>query len=273
MIVFDDADMDRTAAGAGWGAFVNSGQVCAGVKRIYVQNRIFDGFVELFAARAKELKQGDGWDDPCVSVGPMIGRHETEKMERICASAISQGGTIVTGGKRTPGLNGYFFEPTIITGLPHSSDIIGKEIFGPVVTVFPFCDEDEAVRLATDSEFALGGSVWTSDIKKGRRVASMIGSGTVNVNNASYTFGLPSTPWGGRKKSGSGLTHGMFGFMDMMFPHHIHVDKARFRRDPWWMPYDHEMTELQESMISLFGSGKGRFGTFLRILRVLRNKR
>lgn len=274
MIVFEDADMDRTASGAVWGSFVNAGQVCVGIKRIFVQRSAYDGFIKEFVRRTEELKQGDGWSDNEISVGPMINEIELKKMETICDSALEQGGRIMTGGKRDETLEGYFFKPTVITDLAHSSDIVSEEIFGPIVTVFPFEDEDEAVGLANDSIFALGGSVWTKDLERGRRVASRIGSGTVDVNNVAYTFGLPATPWGGRGCSGFGTTHGMIGFMDMMFPHHIHVDKGRFRRDPWWMPYDREKTELQKEMIdSFFGSGKGKLRTAMRILPVLRNKR
>lgn len=273
-IIFDDADIDRTVAGTVWGSFVNSGQVCVGIKRILVQSTIFDQFIEEFVKRVKELKQGDGWDDASISIGPMINATEMDRMKEICEQAIASGGTILTGGNIATDLNGHFFEPTVIVDVPHDAAVVKDEIFGPVVMIFPFEDENDAVRLATDNDFALGGSVWTSDLEKGRRVAVRMRSGSVDVNNTSYTFGLPATPWGGRKNSGFGTTHGSLGFKDLMFPHHIHVDKARFRRDPWWMPYDPEKTEIQENMIdSLYGSGKGKLKLIRSLFPILRNRK
>jgi len=274
MIVLDDADLERTVSGAVWGSFVNSGQVCVGIKRIYVHESIFDQFVELYVSSVKALKQGDGWNDPDVSVGPMINECEVNKMAEICGRIVNDRGMILTGGKKTPGLEGCFFEPTIVVGLPHSSSVVSEEIFGPIVTLFKFKTEDEAVEMACSTEYALGGSVWSGNVAKGRRIASRLDSGTINVNNTSYTFGLPATPWGGRKKSGFGVTHSIRGFEDMMFPYHVHVDEAKYRRDPWWMPYSKEKTELQSEMLdSFYGSGKGKMKTSKKVMRIIKEKK
>jgi|LSQX01.2.fsa_nt_gb acyl-CoA reductase-like NAD-dependent aldehyde dehydrogenase len=261
MIVFDDADLERAADCAVWASFVNSGQVCVGVRRIYVQEGSFDRFLALMKDKTSELRQGNGWDDTGVSVGPMINGEAVSKMESVCAGMISEGGTIITGGKRNPDLEGMFFEPTIVVGVPEDAGSVKEEIFGPVVSLFPFSDEEEAVRLADCTDFALAGSVWTSDLEKGRRVASDLRSGTIVVNNAIYTYGLPATPWGGSGESGFGITHSEEGFRQMMRMHHVHVDKGS-GKDAWWMPYSEEGTKLQKNIVtSFFGDGKGRIGT------------
>ena len=273
MIVLDDADLERTVTGAVWGSFVNSGQVCVGIKRIYVHASVYDAFVDSYVSSVKKLIQGDGWDDPDVSVGPMINEREAERMADICKRIVDGGGRILTGGKKNPELGGCFFEPTVAVDLPHSSPIVGEEIFGPVVTIFRFTDDSEAVGMACSTEYALGGSVWTQDIARGRRIASMMDSGTINVNNTSYTFGLPATPWGGRKKSGFGVTHSIRGFEDMMFAYHIHVDDAKYRRDPWWMPYSKEKTELQSDILdSFYGSEKGKLSTARKVIGIIKKE-
>jgi len=254
MLVLNDADIDRAVDGAIWGAFVNSGQVCVGVKRIYIQKEVYDIFLEKFVNGTKLLRQGDGWKDPNISIGPMINERALNTMMCITAHASEQGATIVIGGKRNPDLKGYFFEPTIITNLAHESDINANEIFGPIVALFPFETLDDGIRLANDSKFALGGSVWTRDLKKGREIASKLRSGNVDVNNTTYTFGLPATPWGGSGNSGFGTTHGEAGFYELMRPHHIHVDNGKKERDLWWMPYN----ELSDNVIVKFN--KAYFG-------------
>jgi NAD-dependent aldehyde dehydrogenases len=273
MIVLDDADLERTVKGAVWGSFVNAGQVCVGVKRIFVHSSVYEEFKERFVELTVSLKTGDGWNDPSVSVGPMINQCELERMEHICKNALEQGGKILTGGKRPEGLKGHFFEPTVIERIPHSSDIVGNEIFGPVVTLFEFSDISGIAETAADCCYALGGSVWSKDIEKAMSIAYGLRSGSVDVNNTSYTFGLPATPWGGRRMSGFGTTHGMIGFKELMFPHHIHVDKGKYH-DPWWMPYDKEKADAQKEMIdAFFGTGKGKVRVLRKLFPILRNKR
>ena len=257
MVVLDDADIARAARGAVWASFVNSGQVCVSIKRIYVQRKVYDSFLELYVNRVKGLKQGNGWSDPDISIGPMINARELDRMTQICKDIESQGGRFILGGKVNDSLEGYFFEPTIVTDLPTDAPIVSQEIFGPIVCVFPFDTEEDAIRLANDNPFALAGSVWTSDLRRGERIASRMRSGTIDINNAVYTYGLPATPWGGKGMSGIGTTHALEGFRQMMCPHHIHIDKGKSKRDPWWMPYNKDDSELIEDLGGAFFAGKG----------------
>ena len=273
MIVLGDADIERAVSCAVWGSFVNSGQVCAGIKRIYIQTDVFDAFSNMFVQRTGTIKQGDGWDDPEISMGPMIDQDSIDKMTAIIKKAESEGGTVLIGGKRNEALKGYFFEPTIIGGLDNSSDVVRNEIFGPVVTIHRFSTEDEAIALANDNRFALCGSVWTKDLEKGKRIASKLNAGTIDVNNSTYTFGLPATPWGGRYESGFGITHGDIGFTELMHPHHIHVDTEKYPNEMWWMPYNEEKTAVLEIMMrKSFGDERFTLRDLKRALRILKSK-
>lgn len=273
MVVMDDADIARCSNCAVWASFVNSGQVCVSVKRIYVQRKAYDEFVKRFTDRVGTLRQGNGWNDPDVSVGPMINERELRRMEVICAEITAEGGRILTGGRRNPDLEGYFFEPTVVVDLPRDSPIVDKEIFGPVVCIFPFDTDEEGLELANDCSFALAGSVWTGDLRKGRRIASEMLSGTIDVNNAVYTYGLPATPWGGQRMSGIGTTHSEEGFRQMLRPHHVHVDKGGSRRDPWWMPYSEEDSGLLADISdAFFGRHRGMLSCVRRFLRTRRKE-
>ena len=248
MIVFEDADLERTVQGAVWGSFVNTGQMCAGIKRIYVQEGIYEQFLQRFKEQTEQLNQGWGWQHPEISMGPLINEGALLEMEKHVKRAKEQGAKILTGGKKHPDLKGYFFEPTIITKAKQESDVVQKEIFGPIVPVLPFKTEEEAIRMANDSEFGLYGSVWTTDLEKGKRIAEQMTMGTIAVNNHAYTYGIPHTPWGGNKNSGFGRTHGNFGFEELMEPHHIHVDEGKIEKELWWQPYDENKLEAQKDI-------------------------
>ena len=273
-LVLADADLERAAEAAAWGGFVNSGQTCCSVKRIYVQISVAKEFTESMLKNVRALKQGWGWDDPEVSVGPLINEGAVMEMEEWVRLAVEDGGTILCGGRKASGLKGHFFEPTIISGLSQSSKLLQDEIFGPIVTISEFSDEDQAVTLANDCQFALTGCVWTSDLARGRRIAERMSGGTVSVNNVAYTYGLASTPWGGNGKSGFGHTHGNLGFAELMEQHHVHSDKGKFGHELWWYPYDREKFDANKVMLEMcFGRKKVRSLLSLSKLRRVWNKR
>ena len=258
-IVMDDADVTKAAEAAAWGAFVNSGQTCCCVKRIYVQSGVYSEFTERMVNKVRSLKQGWGWDDPEVSVGPMINAEAVSEMEEWVRIAVADGGNVLCGGKRTPGLKGCFFEPTIIAGLPQTSRVLQEEIFGPIVSINQFHDEAEVIALANDCKYALTGSIWSKDLVRGRNVAERMSGGTTLVNNVAYTYGLASTPWGGKDQSGFGRTHGTLGFAELLEPHHVHVDKGKFNQELWWYPYDKDKFEANKIMLEMcFSKNKAR---------------
>ena len=273
MVVLRDADLPRASSAAAWGCYVNAGQTCVCIKRIYVHESIYQQFIELFAQNVSRIKLGYGWDDPDVGMGPLINERAVEKMESQVARAVEQGGKVLFGGKR-PNMKGHFFEPTAIVDAGQSSDIVQKETFGPIVAILPFRTKEEAIALANDSPYALSGSVWTSDLRRGRSIAERMSGGTVDVNNVCYTFGLASTPWGGRKDSGFGHTHGAEGFAELLEPHHVHVDKGRFPRELWWHPYEKDGLEISKGINEIAFLGQyGRAALLLpRIRRRLKGR-
>ncbi len=165
------------------------------------------------------------------------------------------GAKIETGGRRNPGLEGLFYEPTVITGAHNDMRAMQEETFGPTLPIATFTTEEDAIRLANDSEFGLTASVWTRDRAKGRRVAEKIEAGSVCINEVLYTHGIGQTPWGGFKNSGRGRTHGREGLMELVQPQHIHTNKLSLMPDAWWMPYSATAVETFRKMTTTFSTG------------------
>jgi len=270
-IILEDADLERAAQGVTWGAFVNAGQTCVCVKRLYVQESVYDRFLELLLSKVRGLRIGT---DGEVDVGPLISEAALQRTEALVEQAVRDGGRVLIGGKRPAGLKGYFYEPTVIAGAPQCSCVVQEEAFGPVLAGIKFRPEEEALQLANACAYALAGSVWTHDIARGRRLAQRMTGGTVLVNNVAYTYGLPTTPWGGRGMSGFGRTHGDEGFSELMEPQHIHVDDGRFKREIWWHPYRWENIAGGGGMLDvLYGrSYLGRMRAMLRLRKALKGR-
>jgi succinate-semialdehyde dehydrogenase/glutarate-semialdehyde dehydrogenase len=211
LLVLDDADVDVAAEGAVRASFSNAGQLCVSTERIYVAAPVFEQFTDAFVARTKALRLGSGLDYSY----DMAGLISTDQLERVSAhveDARAKGATVLTGGRRRPDLGELFYEPTVLTGVTREMDCYAEETFGPVVSIYPVADDEEAVTRANDSEYGLNGSVWTSDPERGRRVASRIRCGTINVNEAfGATFGSLDAPMGGMKNSGLGRRQGQEG--------------------------------------------------------------
>jgi succinate-semialdehyde dehydrogenase / glutarate-semialdehyde dehydrogenase len=211
LLVLDDADVDKAAEGAIRACFSNAGQVCVAAERIYVAAPVMEQFTDAFVARTKALRLGTGLDYQ-HDLASLI---STEHLERVSAhveDARAKGATVLTGGRRRPDIGELFYEPTVLSGVTPEMDCYAEETFGPVVSIYPVADDDEAVQRANDSPYGLNGSVWTSDPERGRRVASRILCGTVNVNEGfAATFGSIDAPMGGMKLSGLGRRHGKEG--------------------------------------------------------------
>jgi acyl-CoA reductase-like NAD-dependent aldehyde dehydrogenase len=255
-VVCADADLERTANALVWGAFANSGQVCASVERAYVHEAVYDELVGKVVEKTRRLRQGA--PDTEVDVGAMTWDKQLEIVEERVRSATDAGAKVLTGGKRKPGA-GQFFEPTVLVDCRQDMEVMRKEIFGPVLPIMRVRTEDEAVKLANDSHLGLLAYVFTRDKGKGRRLAERIEAGTVMVNDVLNTYGAPETPWGGVKQSGIGVAHSDDGLRGMCQTRHVNVDRLAPRRDLWWYPYsDKAFGYMLKAMRFLFGRGLGR---------------
>ena len=199
-IVFDDADLDEAVKGAIASKFRNAGQTCVCANRILVQEGVYDAFAQKLKAAVEGLKVGDGME-PGVTQGPLINADAVAKVEEHIADALKRGASIVTGGKRHS-RGGNFFEPTLLANVPHDAIIFREETFGPVAPLFRFKTEEEAIRLANDTEFGLASYFYSRDVGRIFRVAEALEYGMVGINE-----GIISTevaPFGGVKSSGLG---------------------------------------------------------------------
>ena len=199
-IVFDDADVDEAVKGAIICKFRNAGQTCVCANRILVQDGIYDEFTEKLAAAMAGLKLGDGAQDG-VDIGPLINEKAANDVLEFVDNAVAHGAQVAAGGKRSS-LGSCFVEPTLLTHVTDDMRVFREEIFGPVAPLFRFADEAEAVHIANDTDFGLGGSVWTRDAERGERIARQLQCGCAFVNGMVKSD--PRLPFGGVKNSGYG---------------------------------------------------------------------
>ena len=238
-IVCADANLERAAEAAVFGAMANCGQACVSVERVFVVDSVHDRFVELVKRKLAKLKIG-GPDDQ-ADMGPMTFARQLETVQRHVEAAQQAGAKVLSGGTRLdrPGL---FFPPTLLTDIRPDMEIYREETFGPVLPVIRVRDEEEAVRLANASEFGLAGSVWTQDIDKGLRIASRLESGQVMVNDVFSSVGHPGLPFGGIRSSGIGRYHGDEGLLSFMNTKAILVDRGKADYDPIWFPHKDKLS-------------------------------
>ena len=206
-IVFADANLEAAVPGAAMAAFSNSGQICFAGTRLFVQRSIHEEFVERLTAFSRTLRVGNGLD-PQVQLGPLISGKQLDRVMHYVGLGSTEGAVLAVGGKRLGGdlAGGFFVEPTVFSGVNNEMSIAREEIFGPVISVIPFDDADQALRLANDTEYGLGGAVWTQNVTTAMKMAHGIKSGTVWVN--CYGAIDPSVGFGGIKLSGYGSKGG-----------------------------------------------------------------
>jgi acyl-CoA reductase-like NAD-dependent aldehyde dehydrogenase len=218
-IVCADADIEKASTGAVKGRFINCGQSCIASKRFIVTKKVANEFTEKFVQKTESLKVGDPLSDN-TDIGPVVNAKSLENMEGIVNRTIKEGAELVTGGKRIKN-KGYFFHPTILKNvLPHM-EIAQEEVFGPVAPIITADDEKEAIRIANDSKFGLGASIWTQDLAKAETLSSLVQSGIVTVNNVVVSD--PRVPFGGVKKSGFGRELSRYGMLEF-----VNIKSVRF---------------------------------------------
>jgi acyl-CoA reductase-like NAD-dependent aldehyde dehydrogenase len=274
MLVLDDADVKVASSAAVWGAFVNAGQACLSVERCYVHRNLYDAFLKACAEKTKKLRIGHGLDRE-TDVGPMIHERQVQIVETQVKDAVARGARVLAGGSRLPELGPNFYKPTVLADVTHEMRIMREETFGPVLPVVAFDSDDEAVRLANDSEYGLAASVWTRDAARGERLARRIQAGTVMVNDVISCFGISEAPHGGMKSSGLGRAHGRFGLEEMVRLKYLDVDLMPGMKKVWWYGYGANFARQMEGFLDMqFAQGLGaRLRGALRSAGVLGRKR
>jgi succinate-semialdehyde dehydrogenase/glutarate-semialdehyde dehydrogenase len=273
MLVLDDADVDVASSAAVWGAFVNAGQACLSVERCYVHQSLYESFAKACAEKTKQLRVGNGMDSQ-TDVGPMIQERQVRIVESHVEDAKACGARVLAGGIRLPELGVNFYAPTVLADVTQGMRIMREETFGPVLPVMACADDDEAVRLANDSEYGLAASVWTRDRKRGERLARRIHAGTVMVNDVISCFGISEAPHGGVKASGVGRTHGRFGLDEMVRVKYLDMDRVPGMKKVWWHGYGESFRRQMEGFLDMqFARGLGtRVRGAMRAARVLNRK-
>ncbi|MDL9981331.1 NAD-dependent succinate-semialdehyde dehydrogenase [Microbacterium candidum] len=211
-VVFEDADLDKAVEGAMIAKFRNIGQACTAANRFIVHESVAEEFADRVAAKVKEMKVGRGTEDG-VTIGPLIDGNAVAKSAELVEDAVSRGARLLTGGSAIEGA-GTFFEPTVVTEVQAGSDILREEIFGPVLAIATFADEDEAVRLANDTEYGLVSYVFTQDLARGHRMIDRLETGMMGLNVG--VVSNAAAPFGGVKQSGVGREGGLEGIHEYL---------------------------------------------------------
>jgi aldehyde dehydrogenase (NAD+) len=231
-IILDDADLDMAIDGSLFGCFFHQGQACESGTRLLVSEAMHDKVVERLVERTKLINCGDPLDMMSAQ-GPLISGRQRESVEGYIAAGLKEGAKIAVGGKRPANLpKGYYVEPTIFVDVKNSMKIAQEEIFGPVLVVIRYKTIDDAIRIANDSIYGLGGAVWSRDDDKAMEVAKRVRTGTMWINE--YHMLSAAAPFGGYKQSGIGREFGLDGILEYMQIKHIHRDEVRNRAGKFW---------------------------------------
>ncbi len=229
-IVLDDADIDMAVDGAIYAGFYHQGQCCEGGTRLLVQEKVYDDFVSKLKDKILKMKIGDP-KEKTTDVGPVINKKQFDTVMDYVKIGKDEGAEILTGGKRA-GDKGFYIEPTVFVNADNKMRISQEEIFGPVVTLIKFKDDDEAASIANDSIYGLGGAVWSGSDERALKLADRLRTGTVWINE--YHLLSDRAPFGGYKQSGIGREFGIDGIKEYTETKHIHIDEIKDRSKKFW---------------------------------------
>jgi acyl-CoA reductase-like NAD-dependent aldehyde dehydrogenase len=249
MIVLKDADIERAAGACVWGALMNAGQACTSIERVYVEAPVYSQFVDNVVAKVRALRQGASENE--VELGSMTSETQLKKIEAQITEALAKGAKLLSGGRRNPSFRGLYFEPTVLVDVDHRMTVMTDETFGPIIPIMKVKDADEALQLANDSRYGLGGSVFTRDKAFGRRFAQRMHTGSVCVNDSLVNFIIPDAPMGGTKDSGFGYRHGAEGIRKFCRQKTIVIDRFGLKKEFPWFPSSHKKTQQMRLWLTL----------------------
>ncbi len=256
MIVCRDADIERAANAASFYSMNNGGQVCISVERVYVEEPVYDAFVQKVTDNIRQLRQGAPAGVGSVDIGAVTFPPQVDIIDSHVKDAVAKGAKVLTGGHPRSG-PGRFYEPTVLVDVDHSMTCMTDETFGPTIPIMKISDPAEGVRLANDSEYGLQASVWTKDVRRGEELARQIHAGVVCVNDAQVNYTALNLPMGGWKESGLGTRHGANGIRKYTKIQSLLITRRALKREPFMFPYRAKRTMMLRRMFNiLYGRGK-----------------
>ena len=238
LIVTRDADLERAVNATAWGGLLNTGQICISIERVYVEEPIYEEFVDKLRAQVETLRQGADGDTYTAEIGAMTSPAQVDIVSEQVEDARAAGARVLTGGKRKDGA-GDWYEPTVIADVDHSMKVMREETFGPVIPVMKVRDVEQAIELANDTTYGLGSSVFAGDPAEGERIARRVEAGSCNVNDVLVNYNVLGLPMGGWKNSGIGVRHGAQGIRRFCHTESLTVPRLpTAKSEPVWFPYN-----------------------------------
>lgn len=257
MLVLADADVERAANFATYYSMQNAGQTCISIERVYVEEPVYDEFVAKVSEKVRALRVGRPEGPGSVEVGAITFPPQMDTIKDHVADAVQKGARVLAGGNQAPGV-GRFFEPTVLVDVDHTMKCMTEETFGPTLPIMKVRDADEAVRLANDSIYGLGASVFSRDTERGEAIARRLESGAANVNDAMINYTVLELPMGGAKASGLGSRHGAGGIRKYCSQQAIVVTpKVAMKKEVFMYPYKSRTSKLLAGFFKfMYGRGK-----------------
>ena len=254
MIVLKDADLERAAGACVWGALMNAGQACTSIERVYVEAPVYDDFVARVCAKSRAIRQGPS--EELVDIGSMTSEAQLDKVAAQVDEAVLRGAKVLVGGRRNPKFPGLYFEPTVLVDVDHDMSVMIDETFGPVIPIMKVADAAEAMRLANDSHYGLGASIFCRDRDAAAKLAEQIEGGAVCVNDSLINYIIPDTPMGGIKESGFGYRHGAEGIRKYCRQKSIVTDRFGLKEEfPWYPASEKKARQVRQLLRLLCRSG------------------
>lgn len=271
MIVCQDANIERAAKGAVWGAFTNSGQVCMSVERLYVDEKVYEPFLAAVMKEVASLTQGASLEH---DIGSMTFETQINIVRDHITDAINKGAKLESGDAPNEwDSSQMFLKPMVLTSVTKGMKILNEETFGPILPIIPFKDEEEAIRLANESEYGLNASVWSNDIERANKLARKLVSGAVIINDVIISVANHHLPFGGAKQSGVGRYHGDNGLRMFCHEKAIMIDNGKKNSEVHWYPYSGKYTDFKTMIKAYFGDNKDWISFVKSYLRLLRKSK